>query len=97
MNNSDRIDNKRPCIIRSHTRGNVQIRADRGVELICGGKNILSSDVPLKEAMANAELFKLAPTLLDIAEMYFDSMKGTRAENGLAYKHVLDTLNKLKN
>lgn len=50
----------------------------------------------LYETMANTKLIQIAPQLLQLAEMYFDSMKGTDAEGSIPYQLTLETLNKLK-
>ena len=49
-----------------------------------------------RKMIANAKLISIAPELLQIAEMYFDSMINTDAENSIAFDVTLQTLNKLK-
>lgn len=65
-----------------------------------GSKTLLFAAVePIKnseEAIANAKLISIAPQLLQIAEMFFDTMKGTDAEGSLPFNITLETLNRLK-
>lgn len=49
-----------------------------------------------EETRANIKLIQIVPQLLQLAEMYFDSMKGTTAEGSIPYQLTLETLNKLK-
>ncbi len=65
---------------------------------ICTCSNIHDGTVhvSVKESESNARLISIAPKLLQIAEMYFDSMQGTEAEGSLPYQVTLETLNKLK-
>lgn len=48
-----------------------------------------------EQAVANAKLISIAPQLLQIAEMFFDTMKDTEAEGSLAFTLTLETLKKL--
>ena len=95
---------ERPNIIYKHSDGpwkRKEIFFDNGdifqkvtiknKENIC---NIITRDE--QKALANAKLIAIAPELLQLAEMYFDSMQGSPAEGSLSYKLTLKTLNKLK-
>lgn len=59
-------------------------------------QKLLDKDPANLEAKANAKLICIAPELLQIAEMYLDSMKGTDLEDSLPYQITEKTLKKLK-
>ena len=94
---------ERPIIEHKHTKGEWErftisthngdyqkIKIENGTS-IC---NITTRNE--EQAIANAKLIEVVPQLLQIAEMYFDSMQGTEAEGSLPYNLTLETLNKLK-
>ena len=49
-----------------------------------------------EEAHATAKLMAISPALLQIVEMYFDSMKAKGKTDSIPFKLTLETLNKLK-
>lgn len=102
----------RPVIEHKHTKGEwiidvtdkaidanpkyFTIVSDKGKLIALVGNVSDIEKEELEETIANTELIQIAPQLLKIAEMYFDSMKGTDAEGSLPFNITLETLNKLK-
>lgn len=95
---------ERPIVVHEHTKGDWKIRINRfGPEIfIVDEYDCILADVRLRkigvdqEQMANAILISKSPQLLQIAEMYFDGMKGTEKEGGIAWNLVLNTLKSVK-
>jgi hypothetical protein len=89
----------RPITAHKHTEGEWRCESDgnRQFNIISkDGWNLLNNESDFDKQEANAKLMVIAPKLLEIAEMFFDKMKGTDAEGSLPFNIVLETLNKLK-
>lgn len=93
-------------LLRSLTEPKEEHKHTKGEWCVSSGNQIVSMPSQCKitnnvsgwnydESKANAKLISIAPELLQIAEMYLDSMKGTDAENSLAYQVTEKTLKKL--
>jgi hypothetical protein len=49
---------------------------------------IVTEQLSKEETLANARVIQYAPLLLEVAEEYFDRLKGTDAEKGLAFNNL---------
>lgn len=89
----------RPITAHKHTEGEWRCESDgnRQFNIICkDGWNLLNNESDFDKQEANAKLMVIAPKLLEIAEMFFDKMKGTDEEGSLPFNITLETLNRLK-
>jgi hypothetical protein len=92
----------RPVIDHKFSRGEWHVVEYAGFGIVqdsdqYDGKKLLDlEEVSEDEFKANARLIAAAPKLLEIAEMYFDSMRGTGLENSLPYQITLKTLKEIE-
>ena len=98
--NAKRNRNKRPVVVHKHTKGEWKI--DKYTEVIYSveeKKRICfftrQGTVSSEQNKHDARLISQAPTLLQIAEMYFDSMQDKGMEDSIPYKVTLETLKKI--
>lgn len=88
---------ERPNVVHNHTPGDWYYKSDGHRQMVIydsKGNNILTNDVPFDQQDANGKLMKESPKLLQIAEMFFDSLKGK--EGTMVHNLVLETLNSIK-
>lgn len=90
----------RPIVVHKHTLGKIQKGKNLvGEPVVCTeDKIVIAVFKPyVKEFEANRDLFYRAGDLLQIAEMYFDSMKTRNEQGTIPFQVTSKILNELNN